>query len=129
MRLKAVYRQIKKVFIPCVLVLVACSSLLLGWSGAANAGDKAASVVKGRAEQEFDRVAGEGSINQVEGQAQEGLGKVQRKLGDETEGTAREMRGKAQKNVGRTQEAADKATNAAKEEAEGIVDKVKDFFD
>lgn len=129
MRFKAIFNQIKKAFIPCALVLVACSSLLLGWGGTAQAGDKAASVVKGRAEREFDRVAGEGSINQVEGTAQEGLGKVQRQLGDDAEGTARELRGKAQKNVGRTQEAADKATDKVEEQAEGLVDKVKDFFD
>lgn len=129
MRFSAIFGRIKKILIPCVLILVACSSLLFGWSGTATAGDKAASIVKGRAEREFDRVAGEGSINQVEGKAQEGLGKVQRKLGDETEGTAREIRGKAQKNFGRTQEVADNATDAAQEQAEGLVDKVKDFFD
>jgi len=77
----------------------------------------------------LDRVAGEGSMNQVKGKAQEGLGRVQRELGSETKGTAREMRGKAQQGVGRTQKAADNTSNAVEEQTEGLVDKVRDFFD
>jgi len=129
MSLKIAYQRLKKVIIPITLVFVACSGLLLGWSGTAQAYDKAGDIVENRAEREFDRVAGEGSMNQVKGKAQEGLGRVQRELGNEAEGTARQMRGKAQQGVGRAQKAADKASNAAEDQAEGLVDKVKDFFD
>lgn len=129
MSLSIISAQLKRVLIPCVLVAVACCSLLFGWSDHANAANKAAAVVQDRAEQEFDRVAGEGSVNQIKGKAQEGLGRVQRELDDDVEGTARELRGKAQKNFGRTQQAADEAANAAEDQAQGLVDKVKDIFD
>jgi len=129
MSFKAAYQRLKKVIIPFTLVFVACSGVLFGWSNPAHAYDKAGDIVENRAEREFDRVAGEGSMNQVKGKAQEGLGRVQRELGSETKGTAREMRGKAQQGVGRTQKAADNTSNAVEEQTEGLVDKVKDFFD
>jgi uncharacterized protein YjbJ (UPF0337 family) len=123
------YERIKQVVIVCTLAIAASCSLLLGWGAPAYAGSDAANVVQDRAEQEFDRVAGEGSVNQIKGKAREDLGRVQRQLGDDVEGAAKQVQGKAQKDIGRTQAAADQAAEAAQEQADNVVDKVKNFFD
>ncbi|RZM78660.1 CsbD family protein [Leptolyngbya iicbica] len=123
------YERIKKVLIVCTLAIAASCSLLLGWGTPAYAGTDAADVIQDRAEQEFDRMAGEGSVNQIKGKAREDLGRVQRQFGDDIEGAAQQAKGKAQKDIGRTQAAADQAADAAQERAENVVDKVKDFFD
>lgn len=122
------YGHIKKVAIVCTLAIAASCSLLLGWGSPAYAGTEAANVVQDRAEQEFDRMAGEGSVNQIKGQARENLGRAQRQFGDDVEGAAQQAKGNAQKNFGRTQAAADQAAEAAQERADNVVDKVKDFF-
>lgn len=124
MRLGIISNAIKRAFLPCLLILVTCFGLLFSWSDVAQASNEAGAVVKERAEREFDSKAGAGSINQIEGKAQEELGRAQRQFGDETEGTAKQMRGKVQKNMGKAQSAAEDAA----EEADGLVDKVKDFF-
>lgn len=108
-----------------LLIVVACLGLVFSWSDIAHASTEAGAAVKERAERKVDSQVGAGTTNQVKGKAQEELGRAQRQFGDEAEGTARELRGKVQKNVGQAQEAAEDAA----EDAGGLVEKVKDFFD
>ena len=106
------------------VILMACFGLVFSWSGVAQASTEAGAVVKDRAERKVDSQVGAGTTNQIEGKAQEELGRAQRQFGNEAEGTARQVRGNVQKNVGQAQEAAEDAA----ENAGGLVDKVKDLF-
>lgn len=124
MRLKDTFLKIKQILLASVLVLVACGGFVLGWADHAYAGNDASDVVQSRAEKEVDRVMGKGTVNQVKGNAQENLGRVQRQLGNDVEGSARQVRGKVQKDIGRTQKAAEDTA----ESADGLIDQVKDFF-
>lgn len=124
MKLGVLFNIAKRLLLVGLFVLVFSGGLLFNFSSTASASTEAGAVVRDRAEGEVDRMLGSGTTNQVKGKAQEQAGKVQRQLGDDASGTAREVRGKVQKNVGRAQEAAEDAS----EDAEGLVGKVKDFF-
>lgn len=124
MRLEIMRNAIKRV-LSSFVILAACFGLVFSWSGVAQASTEAGAAVKARAERKVDSQAGAGTTNQIEGKAQEELGRAQRQFGDEAEGTTRQLRGKVQKNVGQAQESAE----GAAKDAGGLVEKVKDFFD
>ncbi|MGF1569438.1 MAG: hypothetical protein ACFCVD_15455 [Nodosilinea sp.] len=131
MILATIQRRIKQAICLSCLSLLICSGLILGWGQNALAGSAAASIEKSRAEQELDRVAGQGTANQIEGRAKAGIGRVQRQVDQATsqfDGTGKQIQGRAQENIGRTQAAAEDVTDAAQDSAEGVVDAIKDFF-
>ncbi len=91
-----------------------------------------------------------GLKHQVEGAVDQGVGKVQQKVGQTTaqaEGLAREAKGKAKRDIGRVESAAESLGNSAEdmakdsrnslndigdkvdETANGIAESIKDFFD
>jgi uncharacterized protein YjbJ (UPF0337 family) len=129
MRLGIIFNAVKRVILPCCLVLLVCFGSVMAWSSPAQASKEAGAVVKERAERNLDDTAGAGTTNRIKGKTQEELGRAQRQFGDEAEGTARQVRGKVQKNVGEAQSAAQDAAEDAAESADNLVDKVKDFFD
>ncbi|MGF1521184.1 MAG: CsbD family protein [Leptolyngbyaceae cyanobacterium] len=131
MKLRAVVNKLRQALCISTAALMLCSGVMFGWGSVALAGERAASAVQARAEQELDRVAGSGTANQIEGQVKEGVGKVQRQVDKTTsqvDGAAKQAAGRAQKDIGRTQEAVEDAADTAQDSAEGIVDSVKDFF-
>ncbi|MEB3213732.1 MAG: CsbD family protein [Leptolyngbyaceae bacterium] len=79
----------------------------------------------------IDRVVGEGTVNQVQGKAQETVGDVKRTVGKatgQTEGVADQVQGRAKQGVGRAERAIDDASEAVEDKADKLVDSVKDFF-
>jgi len=132
MTFNAIAAQLQRLFCVGLATLVIGSGLLFGFSAPAAAlGNEAGDIVQQRAERELDRKAGAGTANQLEGRAQEELGKVQRQVNKTTggtEGLGNQIQGQAQKNIGRTQDAVEDAAESAKDSAGGIVDSVKDFF-
>lgn len=129
MQIKASLRAVRRALLPSFLALVVCCSLLLGWSGVAQANNEAGKVMQEQAERELDRMSGAGTSEQIKGTAQEQMGRAQKNLGNEVEGTAKQVQGKVQKGIGQTKQAAEDAADAASDSAEGLVDKVKDLFD
>jgi uncharacterized protein YjbJ (UPF0337 family) len=128
----AIALRLQRGFLAGLMALVLSAGLLLGTSAPAFAlGNRAGDIVQNRAERELDRMAGAGTANQIEGRAQEDLGRVQRQVDKVTgsdDGLGNRIQGRAQRDIGRTQGAAEAATEAAQDSAEGIVDSVKGFF-
>lgn len=130
MNLKRIKRQVKQTICFGIAVLVVCSGLMFGWSPAAIAAPDVATVRDPFA-RGIDQVAGEATVNQIEGQATEDLGKVQRQVDQATsqiDGAVQQAKGRAQKDIGRTQQAVEEVTDAAQESAEGILDAAKDLL-
>lgn len=132
MTFTAIAANLQRIVCVGLAALVIGSTLLLGFSAPAAAlGNEAGDIVQGRAERELDRKAGAGTANQLEGSAQENLGKVQRQVEKVTggnDGLDNQAKGRTQRDIGRTQEAAEDAADATQNAAEGIVDSVKSFF-
>ncbi|TVQ15021.1 MAG: CsbD family protein [Leptolyngbya sp. DLM2.Bin27] len=132
MTFTAIAARLQRLFCVGLATLVIGSGLLFGFGSPAVAlGNEAGDIVQQRAEREFDRKAGAGTANQLEGRAQEELGKAQRQINQVTggtEGIGNQVQGQVQKTVGRTQGAVEDAAESAQESAGGIVDSVKDFF-
>jgi len=131
MRLQSIASRVRHGIYLGLVAIVLCSGLTLGMTAPAVAGEKAAGIVENRAEQELDRVAGAGTADQIQGSAQEGLGKVQRQFGNtenQIKGAAKQVQGRAQKDIGRTQAAAEDAAGAIEDSSQGFVESVKDFF-
>jgi uncharacterized protein YjbJ (UPF0337 family) len=128
MKLTLITAKLKQWLAVTLVALVACSGLLLGWAPAAQAWNDAAEVVKERAEQELDSKAGAGTANQVEGRAQEDLGRVQRQFGSDAEGAAQQAKGKAQRDIGRTQAAAEDASDSIGDAAQNLLEKGKELL-
>ncbi|MEM7772425.1 MAG: CsbD family protein [Cyanobacteria bacterium P01_A01_bin.37] len=125
--------RIKATFLRSVCCALIAACMLMGSlpSAAIAAPTDSADIALSRAGNELERVVGEGTINTVQGRAQEDLGKVERSLGKVTgqaEGTADQLKGRAQRDIGRTQQAIDEAGDTAEETADNLVDSVKDFF-
>jgi uncharacterized protein YjbJ (UPF0337 family) len=127
MAFTSILGQLKRVICLGLLAAVLCAGFTLSWSHPAYANNPAGRVVQERAERELDRKSGAGTANQLKGQVQEGVGKVQRQFDNDFEGTANELEGKARKNVGRAQQATEDAAQSAQESAESLIDRVKDF--
>jgi uncharacterized protein YjbJ (UPF0337 family) len=131
MTIRTVLYQTRRVIYVGFVVLMLCSDLWLGSAVPANASNAAAKVVQDRAEQEFDRVAGAGTSNQIKGRATEDLGRVQRqvdKATSQTKGLTKQVEGRAQKDIGRTQSALEDAADAVEDSTDGFVDSVKNLF-
>lgn len=102
-----------------LVTLMACAGLMLGWGEVA------------MAQNGIDQVAGAGTTNQIQGRAQEDIGRVQRQVDNATsqvEGTAKQIKGRAQQDIGRTQQAAEEAADTVEDATEGFMDAAKDFF-
>ena len=135
MKVRAIAQAVRNSFCICLTALLLCTSLIIINAQPATAGSEAANVVQNRAEQEFDRVAGAGTAEQIKGRAEADLGRVQRQVGqmtddttDRLEGAAKQVQGRATKDIGRTQSAAENATDQIEDATGGFVDSVKDFF-
>lgn len=136
-------------------VRVACLAMVAvavwggAWVPAATAvgSQEAAAVINDRAAAELDRMSGAGTSDQLEGAAQETVGKVKRgvgrvtgqadnSLGDKLDsattrmgGAADEAKGKMKRDIGQAKGAADRAGDKAEDKAEGVIESIKDFFD
>lgn len=122
------------------------------WGGAwmpsaiAVGSQSAAAVENGRAAAELDRMAGAGTSDQLEGAAQKTVGKMKRGVGEVTgrtddslsgkfdsaaqkaEGATDEFAGKVKRDVGRAKGAAADAGDDLEDNAGGVVESIKDFF-
>ncbi|MBE9110423.1 hypothetical protein IQ273_13460 [Nodosilinea sp. LEGE 07298] len=132
MTVNAIAAKLQRMLCVGLVALVIGSSLLFGFSTPATAlGNEAGDIVQQRAEREFDRKTGAGTANQLEGRAQEEIGKAQNKLDRATGGTdgiGNQVEGRARREAGRAQGAAEDAADAAQDAGEGFVESVKDFF-
>ncbi|PSR15523.1 hypothetical protein C8255_22640 [filamentous cyanobacterium CCP3] len=132
MTVNAIATKFQRILCVGLVALVIGSSLLFGFSTPATAlGNKAGDIVQERAEREFDSKTGAGTANQLEGRAQEEIGKAQRKIDRATGGTnglGNQIEGRAQREAGRAQGAVEDAADAAQDAGESFVDSVKDFF-
>ncbi len=115
------------------------------WSGAwvpgamAVGSQKAGEVMNARAAAELDRMAGEGTSDQLEGAVQETTGKMKRGVGeatgqfrgttDQAEGAADQLKGSIKRDVGKAKGAAADAGDDIQDKADGVVESIKDFFD
>ncbi|MBI4780149.1 MAG: CsbD family protein [Oscillatoriophycideae cyanobacterium NC_groundwater_1537_Pr4_S-0.65um_50_18] len=91
----------------------------------------AANKVKEDAKSAFDKVAGSGSANRIEGKAEKDYGRVQRNIGNtqnRAEGAAKQIQGNAKQGVGKAQNAVENATEGVQDAAGNAIDAVKDFF-
>ena len=91
----------------------------------------AANKVKEDVKSAFDKVAGSGSANRVEGKAEKDYGRVQRNLGNaqnRAEGAGKQIRGNAKQGVGKAQNAVENATESVQDAAGNAIGAVKDFF-
>ncbi|MEM6596728.1 MAG: hypothetical protein AAF810_17890 [Cyanobacteria bacterium P01_D01_bin.36] len=98
--------------------------------------EKAAAIVRERAANELDRVAGQGSSDFIEGIAQESLGKAKRKVGQLTDdvdssvdGAADQLEGSLKRDVGSLKNKAENIGDDLGDAAEDALDSVRDFFD
>ncbi|MGB3309091.1 MAG: hypothetical protein WBG32_18850 [Nodosilinea sp.] len=132
MTVNAIAAKLQRMLCVGLVALVIGSSLLFGFSAPATAlGNEAGDIVQGRAEREFDSKTGAGTANQLEGRAQEEIGKAQRQIDRTvggTDGMGNQLKGRAQREAGRAQEAVEDAADAAEDAGEGFVDSVKSFF-
>lgn len=131
MKLSTAAKKFKQILCISIAAFMLCSGMFLGWAPSAVAGEKAADIAQSRASKALDRVAGDGTANELGGQVKEGIGKVQRQFGDasdEVTGATKQVTGKVQKDIGKTQGAIEDTADSAEDTAEGIVDSVKDFF-
>lgn len=115
------------------------------WSGAwvpgamALGSQKAGEVMNARAAAELDRMAGEGTSDQLEGTVQETTGKIKRGVGeatgqfegttDQVEGAGDQLKGSIKRDVGKAKGAAADAGDDIQDTADGVVESIKDFFD
>ena len=136
MNIRAIAQTVRNSFCMGLMTLLLCTGLVISIPQPAVAGNQAANVAQARAEQELDRVAGEGTADQIKGRAEADLGRVQRQVGKVTDdmdarakGVAKQIEGRATKDIGRTESAAEKAANQLEDTSEGLIDSVKDFFD
>lgn len=131
MKIQSFLRQLKQMFVVSMTAIMLCSGLWMLGAAPAYADRDAAEIAGDRAKQEVDRMAGSGTMDQIEGKAQEDLGKVQRQFGDtsnQVEGALRESKGRAQQGIGNVKSAADDAADDAEDFGQGLIDSVKDFF-
>jgi uncharacterized protein YjbJ (UPF0337 family) len=73
----------------------------------------------------------EGTLDQIQGKAQQNLGTAQRKAGEmtgQTEGALNQAKGKAQQGVGEVKNRLDNASDNAEEASENMLDSVKNLF-
>lgn len=128
----AIATKLQRILCVGLATLVIGSGLLFGFSAPATAlGNKAGDIVQQRAERELDSKAGAGTANQIEGRAQEDLGRVQNQVEKVTGGNdslGNRAEGRVKREIGRTQGAVEDAADSAQDSAEGFVDSVKDFF-
>ena len=97
---------------------------------------RAAEIMRERAANELDRMAGEGASDFIEGSAEGSIGKVKRSLGKLTDdvdtsldGATDQLKGKVKRDVGRLKgKAADRGSDL-EDATEDAVDSVKDFLD
>lgn len=79
-----------------------------------------------------DNAVAEGIVDQIKGKAQEDVGTVQKKVGDDLEdnikGTTNQVKGRAKQDIGRTKRGLEEASSNVEEASENVVDAVKDFF-
>lgn len=135
--LTQVRRYFKKAAVIGLAIALFCSSLsLIPAQAQAAPNSQAGAIEKQRAEAEFNRKAGAGASNRLEGRVQEGVGSAKRAVGDftddaetEASGMADQVKGKAKRNLGRTQSAADDAAQQAKETGGGLINSIRNFFD
>ncbi len=135
MNIRAIAQMARNSFCIGLTALMLCAGFVLSSPQSALAGNRAANVVQNRAEQEFDRVAGAGTAEQIKGNAEEVQGRMQRQAGRVTndmdsrvEGAAKQAQGRVTKDIGRTQSAAEDAANRVEDASDNLVDSVKDFF-
>ena len=115
----------------CGLMLVTCVWGTSAWLGVEGAIAAPNETLQDKAEAVVDSIA-PGTAKQVEGKVQKDIGTVQRALGDggdDLSGAAKQVAGRAKQDIGRTQSATADLREDAKEEAESLIDSVKDFFD
>jgi uncharacterized protein YjbJ (UPF0337 family) len=110
--------------------------------------EKAAAIMRERAANELDRMAGSGSSDMVEGTVENAAGKAQRGVGrvkgaindaldngrvdgkaDQVEGAANQVKGKTRREIGRAKGKASDLGSDIEDAAENAVDSVKAFFD
>ena len=114
-----------------LVTIACCVGLLLGTGSDALASTDLPDLEQTPVEEGLDQVAGAGTANQVEGKAQEDLGRVQRQVdqaASQVEGAAKQVKGRAQQDIGRTQAALEDAADSAEEKADSWIDSVKAFF-
>lgn len=132
MTVNAIAAKLQRILCVGLATLVIGSGLLFGFSTPAAAlGNEAGDIVQQRAEREFDRKAGAGTANELEGRAQEEVGKAQRTIDRAvggTDGIGNQVQGRAQREAGRAQGAVEDVAEAAEDAGEGFVDSVKSFF-
>lgn len=97
---------------------------------------KAAAIVRDRAANELDRMAGAGALDLVEGSAEGSVGDIKRSLGQMTndlnmslDGATDQLRGKVKRDVGRLKSQAADISSDLENAAEDAVDSVSDLFD
>jgi len=98
--------------------------------------ERAAEIMRERAANELDRMAGTGASDFVEGSADGAVGKAKRSLGQLTDdvdtsldGATDQLKGKAKRDVGRLKRKAADIGGDLEDAAEDAVDSVKDFLD
>lgn len=73
----------------------------------------------------------EGTLDKIQGKAQQDIGTVQRKAGEitgQTEGALNQAKGKAQQDIGEVKNRLENAGDNAEEASENILDSVKSLF-
>lgn len=84
--------------------------------------EKAADIMRDRAASELDRMAGEGTSDQLEGAVQGSVGKA-------TDNTVDQAKGKVKRDIGRLKGAAADAEDSLEDAAKGAANAVKDLLD
>ena len=128
------WQSASKFFARTVCSLLVAIALWGGFCvpGAIAAGSQTATdVVNSRAAAELDRVAGEGTSEQLTGKVQKDIGRVKRSVGEVTgqlDGATDELKGKVRKDIGQAKRAADDAGDSLEDTTNQVVESVKDFF-
>ena len=102
--------------------------------------ERAGEIMNERAARELDRVAGEGTSDQLEGAVDGAIGSVKRsvsEVGDldvdqaarKLDGATDELKGKVKRDIGRAKAATSEVGDDIEDASEGIVESIKEFFD
>ncbi|WP_413164495.1 hypothetical protein ACL6C3_01045 [Capilliphycus salinus ALCB114379] len=123
----------KLIFKFCAFVSLAvfCSGLLSVSFLPAQALSLNSSAVLATNSSMVDNVLGDGTSNQIEGKARQGMGAAEQTLKEaqaQTEGTLKQAQGKAQENFGEMQGKSSEAGSDLERASDNVVDAVKDFF-
>jgi uncharacterized protein YjbJ (UPF0337 family) len=82
-------------------------------------------------EESVDEVGGAGAAKRIEGRAEEGIGTVERNVGElrgKVEGTGKQVEGRAKRDLGRTQGKAEDIRTEIQEAVENVSDRIKEVF-